>query len=209
LSETNDIPILYGPRDGKSLRKTYPDIEDNPVFKDMPNDDLLFSWYIGIPGSPIDDELIDKVRFQAAAKKCFPANKKKQQEFGGGDLPEKVRLAIEEFKRKSPEARLLAKRMTQKTFEKFQELLNVDVEKDFVDVRQFKNEQGEVETVREVNWSGRKAYVDSATKIVESLPDLVKKIEEGFGITDKKKSEQVAGRKPIDLFHKNNEEKSK
>jgi len=204
--DNGEIAILYGPRDGKHLRRLYPELDESPFFKDIANEDLLFAWYIGIPGSPIDADFQENIRVKEACRKCFPTNPEKRQKFMSGGIPEKIKLAIEEFKRKSPEARLMAKMMTQRTFLKFQQLLEVDVNSDFKVSKTVKNELGEKETITETDWTGRKQYVDSATKIIEVLPDLVKKIEEGFGILDKKKLEAAKGTKSIDKFHENNEE---
>jgi len=204
----NDIPILYGPRTGKSLKRTYPEINENPVFKDIGNDDLLFAWQIGIPGSPIDQDLPENIRYRMAAAKCFPADEQKRQRYTQKDIPDSVKQAVKEFESKSPEARLMAKQMTQKTFVKFQKLLEVDVEKDFL-VTRITGKGEDRQEVTEMDWPGRKNYVDSATKIIEALPELIKKLEEGYGITEVKRNDQQRNEdKSINKYHQNKKEVS-
>lgn len=204
MSEDSEYPILYGPRDGKSLLNLYPELGENEFFKGMPKDELLFSWYMGIKGSPVDESLDHILRTKISASKSI-VDPKKKQEYSAGKYPEKIKLAIEEFGRKSPEARLLAKKMVQDTFKRYQELLDVDVKKDFLITKTI-GKGDEKEEITEMNWSGRKAYADTADKIMEALPGLVKKMEEGFGVNEKKKNEVGHGMKSIDLFHRNNTE---
>lgn len=191
--------VLYGPRDGKSLKRSYPELEKNVKLKDLSNEDLLFAWLIGIPGSPVDPELVPPVRFRMAAARAFPKNEVKKSQYASQDYPDSVKQAIREFEKMSPEARLMANLMTQRTFHRLNRILNVDVDKDFLVTRKVGGEE-----ITEVNWTSKKQYVDSADKIMEMLPTLVQKIEEGYGMTEKqKKDENATGTKSIDIFHAN------
>ena len=55
---------------------------------------------------------------------------------------------------------------------------------------------------KEINWTGRNSYVTSAKNISETLPSLIKQVEEGFGVTDIKEGE--VGSKAISRFHSTN-----
>lgn len=191
--------ILYGPRDGKSLKRLYPDLEKNAKLKDLSNEDLLFAWLIGIPGSPVDTDLLPPVRFRMSAARTFPKNEVKKNQYASQDFPDSVKQAIREFETMSPEARLMAKLMTQRTFHRLNKILNVDVDKDFLVTKKVNGEE-----ITEVNWTLKKQYVDSADKIIEMLPKLVQKIEEGYGMTEKqKKDDNATGTKSIDIYHAN------
>jgi hypothetical protein len=206
MIESQDIkPVLFGPRTKKALKKQYPELDNEPAFKGIEGADILFAWYIGIPNSPVDQESPDAMRYRIAAATCFPEGEKRQA-FGSGDFPEEIKFAIEKFKKYSPEARAAAKNIVQKIFNNFEKLVNVDVEKDFLITR--KVGKGEdAEEITEIDWTGRKQYVDSATTISKNLPELLKQVEEGFGITEKK-SDDGQGVKSIDKFHQNNKSKS-
>lgn len=187
--------VLFGPRTGKSLLRTYPELAQDPVFKVLSGDDLLFAWYMGIPNSPVDHDWQDMARYKSAAARCFPNNKDKKENYSVGNVPEEVKAAIERFKTYSPEARFMALKMTQTIFNKFQQMVDVDVKKDFEEI----DNEGNVS----INFTARKQYVDSAAKIREELPMLIKQIEEGYGVSEKNKGdEQKFGAKAIDKFHK-------
>ena len=194
--------ILYGPTTGKSLLRSYPELAAEPKFKDISGEDLLFSWYIGCPSSPVDPEWSDQTRYKTAAAKAINGinSKDKREKYSAGDIPDEVKQAIEKWRQMSPDARLLAKRMTQTMFSKLQQLVEVDVENDFVSIRTI-GKGDDKEEIKEVDWAGRKSYVDSMAKISETLPSLIDQLEKGFGITESKKNEEKIGGKAIDKFH--------
>ena len=195
-------PVLFGPRDGKTLKKLYPEIDANNLFKGISNDDILFAWYIGIPNSPVDHDWPEVARYKAAAQKSFPKNEEKKRKYGSMDLPTEIKLAIEEFRKKSPEARFIAKNMIHTIFQKYQELVNVDVKTAFL-VKKKIGKGEDAEEIEEMDWTGRKQYVDSTATIRKELPGLLKDIEEGFGISENKKDEIKNGTKPLGLYHAN------
>lgn len=206
------VPILYGPQDGKSLSRLYPELERIPEISSLHKDDQYFAWLIGIKGSPISKELPENTRYLSAAVKCFPEKSIKRTTYLKWEtMPDDIKKAIRVFEKFNPDLRLMAKAMAMETFENYQKLLRVDVDKDFTITKEITSGSGKdkvKESVTETDWSGRKSYVDSSTKIIEALPSLVKTLEEGFGITEKKNGEQVAPTKAIDVFHARNAERS-
>lgn len=200
-----DKILLFGPKSGKSLLRLYPELAQEPIFKNLPLEDLNFVWYVGNLSSPIDEDIEERTKYQMAANVCIKTSDKKRIQFSNGDISDDVKRAILKMKTYSPDARMMAKKMAQGTFYKFQELLKVDVDKDFV--KKVKTGKGDdaVET-EEIDWSGRKSYVDSATKIIEMLPELVKKLEEGFGITGTDKKDKKNETSAIDRFHNSKKE---
>jgi hypothetical protein len=204
--EDQDLkPILFGPKNKKSLKKLYPEIDEDPVFKGIEGRDLLFAWYIGIPHSPIDADWNDSVRHKNAAAICFEEGEKRHA-YGSGDFPDEIKFAIDRFRKYSPEARAAAKNIVQKIFTNFEKLVNVDVEKDFL-IKRKVGKGEDAEEVTEMDWTGRKQYVDSVTTISKTLPDLLKQVEEGFGISDKK-ADEISGVRSIDRYHQNKKSNS-
>lgn len=208
---TEVIPILYGPQDGKSLLRSYPDLKkDYPELGLVQKDELYFAWLIGIPGSPIKASLPDQQRYLSAATKAFPDNIDKRNRCGKWDtMPDEIKRAIRVFEGFNIDVRMQAKSATKTAFENIQKLLNIDVEKDFLITKVVKTGSGKdktEESVTEIDWSGRKSYADSAVTMVKALPELVRQLEEGFGITEKKTGESSV--KPIDIYHERNFEKS-
>lgn len=193
--------LLFGPKTGKSLLRLYPELANEPEFKELSQEELNFAWYTGNASSPIDPEWEDIVKYRAAAAVCFKNNDLKRKEYGSGNIPDEVKRAIEKMKTYSPDARMIAKRMVQDTFERYQKLLNVNIEKDFLVTKKIGKGE-DAEEITEMDWTGRKSYVDSASKIMAELPEMVKKLEEGFGITHAKKAkEEQLGKRAIDRYH--------
>lgn len=192
--------ILYGPHSGKSLFRLYPDLKSIPEFKDLKSDELLFTWYLGIPNSPVDHDWDEKIRYTTAASKCFndPVKRKK---FASFDIPEEIKVAIRRWSKFEPEARSAAKNAIQKIFHNFMKLADVDVEKDFQTTREVGN--GDKKTVvTETDWTAKKQYTDMGLKIAESMPVLLKELEDGsYGITEKKNADVGVGNKTIDKYH--------
>jgi hypothetical protein len=189
--ENDDIKIaLFGPRSGKTLFRLYPELAAEPIFKAIHQDDLLFAWYMGIPDSPVDHDWPLKTRYKASASKL--KDQEKRGKYSEGDIPEEVKIAIKKFETYSPEARQKAKLMVQRILSNWEEMVNVDVKNDFI----YMKDGSEL-----IDFTARKQYIDSTRAISEALPAMLKQVEEGFGITESKKAEDMMGTKTIDKFH--------
>ena len=197
MEKEEEKVILFGPKDGKSLKKLYPEIAAANEFKDLHSDDLLFAWYIGNASSPIEAGLPTSARAVTAASICFPNDKIKRKAYAELAYPEEVKIAIDKMTRFSPDARLISKRMVQTMFHNFQKMVDVDNSEFYV-----KDKEGSLVP----DWTAKKQYIDSCAKISEVLPSLIKQIEEGFGIEESKSGEKKAT-KAIDRFHKDNNQK--
>lgn len=188
--ENEDTILLFGPKNGKNLKKSYPELATQKEFKDLSNEDLLFAWYVGNPSSPIDPNLDIMFRNSSAAAVVFTKDSSRKANYAKGEYPDEVKIAIEKMSKYSPDARLVSKRMVQAMFQNFQKMVNVDP-REFIST----DKEGTVTP----DWTAKKQYIDSCTKISEALPGLIKQIEEGFGIEEKKNTSD--GAKAIDKFH--------
>lgn len=197
--DLNDIPLLFGPQTGKSLRKLYPEIAAEPAFKELKDDELLFVWYISNQSSPVDPNWLDEIRYKQAAIAAFPANPQKRNQYSAKDIPEHVAIAMEKMETYSPRARDVAARIIQQSFHNLLEMSNVDVEKDFL----YTDKEGSTLT----DWTARKQYVDSIKTTSEILPTLLKQLEEGFGMVKKNRKEE-SGVKSIDKYHQHKKNQS-
>lgn len=207
MEETSEKIILFGPRNGRDIRKLYPEIANDDRFKRISNDELLFAWLMGIPNSPCDESWGDMPRWKSAANRAFSGNKEKKDTYATGTFPDEVKRAINAFATFSPEARLLAKRMVQTAYHNYNSLISADVEKDFL-ITKVVGKGDDKETITEMDWSGRNNYVNSTNNIIKALPDLLKLMEEGFGIDEKKKHDETPGSREIEKYVSNKSEKS-
>lgn len=189
------LELLYGPRDNEDLRKTYPELSDHAEFKKISKEELLFVWYISNKSSPIDPLWLESTKYATAASIAFKNNPKKREDFANQQISEDVKVAMKKMATFNPKARAIAKRMIQSVFLNLQKIANVDIN-NFVTEEEGKDG----EKVKKIDWTARKQYVDMSQKISEMAPQLVKQMEEGFGIEIKKKDEE--GMKAIDKFHK-------
>lgn len=184
--------ILFGPRSGKSLKKLYPELEEEREFKNLPDKDLLFSWYVGNPSSPIDIDLTDTIRFSTAAAIVFREDPIKRKQYANFEVHDTVKEAIKKMETYSPNARWIAKRGVQTIMKNYLKLIEVDVAQDF----KYTDKEGNEQT----DYTARSQYVSSTKTIAEAFPMLIKQIEEGYGITENKKGEDIST-KAIDKYH--------
>lgn len=184
--------ILFKPKEGK-IRQLYPEINDNKKFKDLTGDELLFVWYYANASSPIDPELPDKIRAASAVAESIK-DKDKRQQYATLNFPEKTKEAIEEMRKFNPDVRLVAKRIIQNSFNTLEKMSKTNIE-DFQ--HEDVDEQGN--KIVKIDWSGRKQFVDTVAKIVDTMPTLISQMEQGFGIVDTKG--QDSSEKLIDKFH--------
>lgn len=190
---SNEQIILFGPKEGKSLKRLYPEIAEEPVFKGLPDEDILFVWYYKNPSSPIDPELADNLRAQAAAARAFPSNPDKRKKFSALSFDDKIKLANERMSKYKPEARAMANRIVQNNFNNLLKMSSASV-----DSFKAKTEKGE----EVIDWDAWNKYTTSVARTSEILPTLLKQVEEGFGV-DVVKTETpgaFGGKKAINVF---------
>lgn len=194
-----DYPIMYGPSTGKQLKKMYPELAAEPLFKDLTNEDILFAWYLGNKSSPVDPNWTDEVRYKQSALQAYQNNAEKRNAYGMKQVPEAILIAVEKMATFSPNARMTAKRTIQNHFHNILKMSNVDVDKDFKYIDKDGNEL--------TDWTARNQYVTSIKTTAEIVPTLIRQMEEGFGI-EKRKVEEEGGMKQIDKYHQDKKNKS-
>lgn len=192
----SELPILFGPKNGKHLKQLYPELATEPLFKDLSNEDVLFAWYIGNKSSPIDEDLEDFMRYRQAATLTFKTNEVKRKKYANKEITEDVSLAIKKMETYSPHARDLAKKALQNYFYNILKMSDVNVKKDFM----YLDKEG----TERIDFTARKQYIDGGKTASEVLPSLIKQVEEGFGIEKTKKEESRT--RAIDTYHKNKKE---
>jgi hypothetical protein len=192
-----DYIILWGPKSGKSLKRAYKELAEEPAFKDLPDDELHFVWLYAIKNGPIDSDESDTFRASCAAPIAFKKNPDKIKKFSSLIFDEPVKKAIERMKKYSPLARAIAKRVAQDTINNYKKMVKVDL-----DSFNYIDKDGNAQT----DWSGRNQYVMATAKINAEMPDLVKVIEDGYGVEEKDNGGTFKGKSAIDVFHKQNSE---
>ncbi len=187
--------ILFGPKNSKALNRIYPELVNEPVFKELPADEMLFVWYYGNLSSPIDPEQDDKLRATAAAAIAFKKSPDKMKKFSSMIFPESIKLAVKKMGTYSPEARAAGKRIAQNNLNNLMKMSNVKLSDFDIEKR---DAQGNISV--ETDWSGRNQYISGIAKTTETIKELIKQVEEGFGV-EVSDGTPFNGKKGIDVFH--------
>lgn len=182
---------LFLPITEKSLKRQYPELNVEPEFLKVTLNEMKFVWAYANKTSPfvIDESLSDIERVEKAYNYGFEGAKgddARRADYYSFNFPERIRVAIEKMGKYSPTTRAQAKSIVETIFANFKQMVNVDM-KEFIKWDKVKNTDDEgnetEELVKSIDWAGRSNYITSSVKISESLPSLIKQVEDGFGIT--------------------------
>lgn len=163
---------LFAPTSNRDLRKQYPELKDVPEFTNLTPKEMRFVYYYCAYYK--DGVKNNRERIVKAVKKSLAEvlSEKEKVEYHNGNFPNNVRLAIARWDKFDLSVRLKAKVTVDKIFDNIQNMIDVDMDKDFLD------KDGKTD------FNKKKQYVDTSITIAESFPKLIKMQEEGFGITD-------------------------
>lgn len=191
--------VLFGPKNGRDLKRQYPELNNVPEFDKLNISELLFVWWFSNPTSPLvtDDNLPEKQRAGFAYEEAF-ANKNEdvRNEYLSLNFPDRIRLAIDVMRKFNPTVRIRARMIVEKILSKYEKMVDVEMD-EFKTIDKDGNE--------EINWTGRNNYVSSAAKISETLPRLIEQVEQGFGVTESKAGEEGES-KAIHRYHSSNKD---
>lgn len=171
---------LFVPKMHKDLRRTYPELGKVEEFKKMNPLDVKFCWYYAIF---YGDEKDNKKRVQQAIAHSWRegVDKKRLERFLQKDFPDDINAGIKKFESFDIGSRLRAKFAAERILYGFEKLAETDV--DTVGVMKIYGENPNSDAIGEKrDWNQVNAYVNSMVKVNESLPELLRRVEEGFGI---------------------------
>lgn len=166
MSKDKEIIIsLFEPTE-RDMKLDYPELAEIEEFQELTARDLKFVWYVGNRTSPLAT-LKSGIRVKESYKLVYEGyNREKdlQAQLRKGEIPVKFKDAIARMSKFVPSVRLRAKLDTEYIFEAMQGLI-------FVSPSERANMEGE----------DKKDYQALLSKISKDLPDLVSKIENGYG----------------------------
>lgn len=190
---------IFKPKSTRGLFVDYPELRTHEEFSKLTNDEMLFVWYYACEASPLYKISNDRKRVEEAIDNSFLKNGKKKisdreaNDYKAGKFPAKISAAIKKMVAFKVGPRVRAKMLIEQSMNHIEEILNVDLS----DKTQFLNKDGEVD------WSKKKAFVDTIAKSNEIFPTLVKQLEGGFAISEEKKggSAMLDGESLMDDYH--------
>ncbi len=142
----------------------YPELSEYEEFTVLNLKDFRFVWQYANKTSPTEGN----------KKKSYIAvygetNDTRMSKFLDGSFPADIRAAIEVMKNFSPSVRMKSKMMVEKIFNDYDQIANIDL-------TGLENEEC-------------KKVMSMKQDVVKNLPDIIRRMEEGFGIKLEEKKE--------------------
>jgi len=191
---------IFKPKSSRSLFFDYPDLRKIEVFRTLNADDILFVWFYACEVSPHFDITKDRERTEKCIEDSYRRggknriSKKEEDMLMAGRFSEKIQAAINEMSKFKVGPRVEGLKMLEKGFENMIKILNINAS----DVSQFMNKDGEVD------WSKKKAYVDTLKNATDLTPKLIGQLESRFHLTKEEKGKAGAtfeGNNLLDEMH--------
>ena len=187
---------MFAPVSNRDIRRQYPELQkiSEFAFDKLTPKEMLFVYYYCAyykEGTTNNRERIVK-----SVKVAFGdlLSQKDKESYYNGNLPQNIRLAITRWDKFDLSVRLQAKVTIDKIFDNIQNMIDVN-EKDFKDKD------------NNVDFNKKKQYVDTCMTISESLINLVRMKEEGFGVNDNTpEQERKQGGTLLEEWHKEQEQ---
>jgi len=169
---------LFMPIGKKDLRKLYPELNSYEEFKGLHFKDMLFVWRLTMTYS---EEVDEKERVELALRSSYDGSEldsKKSMSLRKLDYPRDIERAIKKMESFDLPVRLMARNMTETILLSYQKMLKIVSGKNIEAA--FKDKDNTLD------WAKFSSYVNATTKMNESLPLLIKQLEDGYGFKEKK-----------------------
>jgi len=171
---------IFTPVENKLLTKSYPELDKIEAFRGLRSLDAKFAWYYAVYFAEEKDNLI-RVKKSLDVSYKNTLKKEDKNRYLRGDFPDQIREAINWFEKMDAPARVIAKFTCERTLEAYMKLVDVDV--DDVGLIKVYDQVTKAEIGEKRDWNQVSAFVNATTKIAEFLPELIKTLEHGFGIS--------------------------
>lgn len=161
----------------EDYKHRYPELERTPEFSELHTRALLFVWWYSNPTSEfVLDTHDDYERAEKAlAKSQFNPGKTEREDILRCQFTSELAAAIKKMASYDPGARFKSYLMIKKIFDNYQTIIDQGPEA-------FTTTEGSGDSA--VTYTDHKRYVDVSAKIAEEIPNLLHKLEEGFGIVN-------------------------
>lgn len=172
---------------GRNMKVDYQELASVTEFKDLTNSELVFVWWVGNRTSPVFN-LPERKKVYVGYKKAFgKAKNDTLQQYLSGIFPAKIALALEKMKTYIPSVRLEAKLMAEKTWEDYRKILSTNIDS-IIDA------------------DAKTKHLNMIQKVRADMPNILRDIEMGYGVTIKEISDEDSKFKDIDILLSQEEE---
>lgn len=175
------VRVLYAPKCGNDLRSQYPELSNYEEFSKISKEELLLAWYYAVIFKGVRDP---KERMYMSLRDTYGQNLDDElaRKYIDGNYPIGVREAIKRFDSFTLNERLKALSMAQKTVANFEKILETSIDG----------------LIAEGKWKDIKDWQSVVTDINKEMPDLIKRIEDGYGTAE---VYVTNGEKAVNVFY--------
>ena len=182
---------IFKPGDAE-MQQQYPELKAEKAFKTLTNSQLMFVWYYANKTSPFRDLPDHKKINQAWMSSGFDAGNKNHLKLKHmNKWPDHIEKAMEKMAEYNPDLRFQANIATANIFNNMKLLIATN--------------ESELK-LKEPNH--QKQYMDMVIGISKEMPNIIKKLEEGYGITtgkvkvkNQEKETRLADEVPVNKNH--------
>lgn len=160
------------------MKTDYPELADIPEFMELNNKEMLLVWYFSNETSPFANVRSSRDRMSASIDKAYgrSVSQDLKNALLTGQYEEKFRSAFERMAKFSANTRSRANKAVTSIFDNFCMIVSLTPEE-----------------VKEMNEEEQAAYVNTASKVASGMPDLVRQVENGYGIKDRSGEDGYGG----------------
>ncbi len=163
-----EVEAVYIFKPGETdMKQQYPELKSEAAFKKLTNPQLMFVWYWANKTSPFRQLADHKKTHQAWMASGFDNENKNHLKLKHqNQWPDYIETAMEKMAEYNPELRFQANMATANIFNNMKLLIATN--------------ESELK-LKEPNH--QKQYMDMVIGISKEMPNIIKKLEEGYGIT--------------------------
>lgn len=169
---------LFDPRNCKpsEYRKKYPELADVEEFTELSVTALIFVWWYANPTSDLVLGVANKKQrvTEALEKSGYNPGRAEKDRMLDLKFPERIVLAIDKMQKFDPGARFRGYKMINNIMQQYELIISSGPDS-------FTRMEGKGEEAEEV--VDYQKYVNTSSKIAETVPMLIEKMESGFGVT--------------------------
>ena len=185
---------LFAPKSKQGLFKDYPELKEVDAVKNLPDDQIMFAWWMYCESSPLfNAQLSEADKAEIAVRLIFGEDEYKANKARYRNLyciPSKhskaLKNAKEVFGGFRVGYRIKAALMHEKALANMEKIIDVDVNgEEFLE----RNKEGA--STGERDWDKIKKYSDSALAILKTLPGIIQQAEAGFSIVEEEDTDTI------------------
>ena len=158
--------------DDRSLKTDYPELSDVDEFRDLSAKEMLLVWYFANKTSPFAAIKSVRTRMEKSIERVYKNNALSQENRSAlltGVYPTKLKTAFDRMAKYDANVRSQANSMIQRIFDNYSNIVSLRRDE-----------------IQELDDEQKAAYVNTASKVAKDLPDLVRQLESGYGIRERK-----------------------